>query len=93
MDSYQIYVSEIACAICSKTNENQSIFRFVCMDALQNWWKIVLLLVSNTKVRKFLSFQGISWSVKNTKGQTYSEPDVGMRFNAKISNEWAKTTC
>ena len=62
------------------------------MDALQNWWKIVLLLVSNTKVRKFLSFQDISWSVKNTKGQTYSEPDVGMRFTAKISNIWAQTT-
>ena len=69
-----------------KTNENQSIIRFVCMDALQNWWKTVFLLVSDTKVGKFLSFQDISWSVKNTKGQ-----DVGMRFTAKISNVWAQT--
>ena len=27
---------EIVCAICLETNENQSVFRFVCMDALQN---------------------------------------------------------
>ena len=53
--------------------------------------KNVLLLVSNTKVGKFLSFQGISWSVKNTKSQTYSEPDVGMWFTGKISNVWAQT--
>ena len=53
--------------------------------------KIVLLLVSNTKVRDFPVFQGISWLMKNTKGQTYSEPDVGMRFTAKISNVWAHT--
>ena len=44
------------------------------------------------KVGKFLSFQDISWSVKNTKGQTYSEPDVGMRFTANISNVWAQTS-
>ena len=56
---------------------------------LQNWWKIVLLLVSNTKVREFPSFQGISWSMKNTKAQTYSEPDAGMWFTAKLSNVWA----
>ena len=53
--------------------------------------KIVLLLVSNTKVREFPGFQGISWSMKSTKGQTCSEPDVGMRFTAKISNVWAQT--
>ena len=50
------------------------------------------LLVPNIKVREFTSFQGIRWSMKNTKGQTYSEPDDGMRFTAKISNVWAQTS-
>ena len=54
--------------------------------------KNVLLLVSNTTVREFPSFHGIKWSMKNTKGQTKSEPDVGMRFTAKFSNVWAQTT-
>ena len=30
--------------------------------------------------------------MKNTKGQAYSEPDVGMRFTAKNSNVCAQTT-
>ena len=29
--------------------------------------------------------------MKNTKGQTSSEPDVGMRLTAKISNVWTLT--
>ena len=29
--------------------------------------------------------------MKNIKGQTYSGPDVRMRFTAKISNVWAQT--
>ena len=52
------------------------------------------LLISNTKVREFPSFQVIRRSIKNTKGlQTYSEPDVGMWFTAKISNAWAQIRC
>ena len=53
-----------------------------------------LLLISNTKVREFPSFQVIRGSMKNTKGlQTYSEPDVRMWFTAKISNAWAQIRC
>ena len=29
--------------------------------------------------------------MKNTTGQTYSEPDIGMRLTAKNSNVWAQT--
>ena len=29
--------------------------------------------------------------MKNTTGQTYSEPDVGMRLTEKKSNVWAQT--
>ena len=54
--------------------------------------KFFFLLVSNTKVRKFISFQDISWLMKNTKDQMYSELDVGMWFTAKISDVWAQTT-
>ena len=74
--------------LVKKKNKNQSIFRFVCTDALQIDENFSFI---GFKVRKFLSFQDISWLVKNTKGQTYSERDVGMRFTAKISNVWAQT--
>ena len=30
--------------------------------------------------------------MKISKVHSYSEPDVGMRFTAKISNEWTQTT-
>ena len=39
----------------------------------------------------FPHFQGISWLMKNTKGQCYSEPDVGMRFTIKIYIVWFQT--
>ena len=89
--AYQVYVSEIAYAICSKSKMKTSPYLDLFVDALQNWWKIVLLLVSNTKVRKFLSFLDISLSMKMYQGQTCSERDVRMRFTAKISNVWAQT--
>ena len=60
----------------NKTNENRSVFIFVCMYV----FRIDKKMFSNTKVREFPSFQGISWSIKNTKGQTYNEPDVEMQF-------------
>ena len=36
----------------------------------------VIVLISSTKDRDLSSFQGVRWLMKNTKSQTYSEPDV-----------------
>ena len=38
-----------------------------------------------------VQFSGLSWSMKNTTGQTYSEPEVGIRLTAKDSNVGAQT--
>ena len=50
------------------------------------------LLAHKKKKQKTSQLLGYMGLTKNTKGQTYSEPDVGMRFTANMSNVWAQTS-
>ena len=58
-----------------KTNENQSIFGFVWMLCRTDEKLFFYWFLTQTS-ENFSVFR----SVKNTKGQTYSEPDFGMLF-------------
>ena len=51
--------------------------------------KKIVFLITSSKVKELPNFQGISRLMKNTKDQICSEPDIGMRFTAEISNVWA----